>query len=105
ILADMLVIAAAILVAAREVLVAEKRTESSQAQLASIVDSAMDAIVTIDEQQNIVLFNRAAEQVFRCTRREALGAPLERFLPQRYRAAHRGHVEHFGRTGVTARRM
>jgi PAS domain S-box-containing protein len=105
IVADMLVIASAILVAAREVLVAEQRTEASQAQLASIVDSAMDAIVTIDEEQNIVLFNRAAEQVFRCTRDEALGAPLERFLPQRYRAAHRGHVEHFGRTGVTARRM
>jgi PAS domain S-box-containing protein len=105
ILADMLVIAAGILVAAREVLVAEQISESSQAQLASVVDSAMDAILTVDEGQKIVLFNRAAEKVFRCTRREAIGAPLERFIPERYRAAHHGHVEHFGRTGVTARRM
>ena len=66
IIADMLVIGAGILVAAREVLVAEHRTEASQARLDAIVDSAMDAIITVDEAQNIVLFNRAAEQVFRC---------------------------------------
>jgi PAS domain S-box-containing protein len=103
--ADMLLIGVGILVAAREVLVAERQTETSQAQLASIVDSAMDAIITIDARQRVVLFNRAAEQVFRCRREEALGAPLERFLPERYRAAHHGHVERFAQTGVTSRRM
>jgi PAS domain S-box-containing protein len=105
IVTDMLVIGVGIFVAAREVLVAEHRTDASRAQLDSIVDSAMDAIVTVDAQQNIVLFNRAAEQMFRTARQEALGGPLERFIPERYRAAHRGHIEQFGRTGVTARRM
>jgi PAS domain S-box-containing protein len=85
--------------------VAEHRTEASEAQLAVIVDSAMDAIITVDAAQNILLFNRAAEQIFRCPRREALGGPLERFIPPRFRAAHRGHIEHFARTGVTTRRM
>jgi PAS domain S-box-containing protein len=103
--ADMLMIGAGIFVAAREVFVAEQRSETSQAQLASIVDSAMDAIVTIDAQQKIVLFNRAAELVFRCGREQALGAPLERFIPQRFRAAHAGHIDRFSRTGVTSRRM
>jgi PAS domain S-box-containing protein len=65
----------------------------------------MDAIITVDESQQIVLFNRAAEQLFRCGRNEALAAPLDRFIPQRFRTAHRGHIEHFGRTGVTSRRM
>src|SRR5687768_10781981 len=101
----MLVIGAGIVFAAREVLVAEHRTEASQAQLEAIVDSAMDAIITVDAAQDIVLFNRAAEQIFRGPRREALGAPLERFIPARFRAAHRGHIEHFARTGVTSRRM
>src|SRR5687768_2514761 len=101
----MLVIGAGIVFAAREVLVAEHRTEASQAQLEAIVDSAMDAIITVDAAQNIVLFNRAAEQIFRCPRREALGGPLDRFIPERFRAAHRGHIEHFARTGVTSRRM
>ena len=102
---DMLMIGAGILVAAREVLVAEQRTETTQAQLESIVDSAMDAIITIDENQRIVLFNRAAEQVFRTTRERALGSTLDHFLPARFRGAHRAHVAHFGRTGVTSRRM
>jgi PAS domain S-box-containing protein len=65
----------------------------------------MDAIITVDESQHIVLFNRAAEKVFRCHRDEALGASLDRFLPARFRAAHHGHIEQFGRTGVTSRRM
>ena len=105
ILADMLVIGAGVLVAAREVLVAEERTEASEARLAAIVNSAMDAIITVDEQQHIVLFNHAAEQVFRVRRDQALGSSLDRFLPARVRGAHRGHVEHFGRTGVTSRKM
>lgn len=105
IIADMLVIGTGIVVAAREVLVAEDRTEASEAQLAAIVDSAMDAIISVDEAQRIVLFNRAAEQVFGVGRDEVLGTSLDRFLPPRFRAAHRGHIEHFGRTGVTSRRM
>jgi len=105
IVADMLVIAAGALIAAREVLRAEERSEASEARLEAIVDSAMDAIITVGRSQKIVLFNRAAEQVFGCTRAEALGAPLERFIPQRFRAAHRSHVERFGETGVTSRRM
>jgi PAS domain S-box-containing protein len=105
IIADMVAIGLGILFAAREVLQADERTEASRAQLEAIVDSAMDAIITVDERQSIVLFNRAAEQIFRCPRREALGTKLDRFIPQRFRAAHRGHLEHFGRTGVTSRRM
>jgi len=79
--------------------------DASQARLAAIVDSAMDAIITVDERQHVVLFNRAAEQVFRCRRDDALGSALDRFLPSRFRAGHRAHIEQFGRTGVTSRRM
>jgi PAS domain S-box-containing protein len=103
--ADLLLIGVGIFVAAREVFMAEQRTQTTAAQLDSIVDSAMDAIITVDAAQRIVLFNRAAEVVFRCPRAEAIDGPLERFLPERFRAAHRGHIEHFARTGVTSRRM
>ena len=104
-IADMLVIGSALLFAAREVLMAEHRSEASEAQLASIVDSAMDAVITVDEAQKIVLFNRAAEQMFGVPRATALGTSLERFLPTRFRGAHRAHIQQFGRTGATARRM
>jgi PAS domain S-box-containing protein len=112
IVADMVVIGVGVLVAAREVLSAEEGTalvqealEESEARLAAIVDSAMDAIITVNEEQKIVLFNRAAEQLFRIGRHDAIGTPLERLLPERFRSTHAAHIAHFARTGVTSRKM
>jgi len=109
---DLAIVGAGIFAVVRVAMSAEAETarmqnalHATQARLAAIVDSAMDAIITVDESQQIVLFNRAAEQVFRCRREEALGTSLDRFLPARFRAAHRGHIEQFGRTGATSRRM
>ena len=70
-----------------------------------MIQSAMDAILTVDEQQNIVLFNGAAERMFRCTVAEALGQPITRFIPQRFHAEHAGHIHKFADTGVTNRTM
>jgi PAS domain S-box-containing protein len=81
------------------------RLEVTQARLAAIVDSAMDAIITVDAGQRVVLFNRAAEQLFRCPRDEAVGTPLDRFIPVRFHAAHREHLGKFKKTGATSRRM
>jgi two-component system sensor kinase len=105
IIADLVAVGLGLLVATREVLVAERRTVASDARLAAILESAMDAVITVDGKQRIVLFNRAAEQLFGCRREEALGAPLEQFIPTRFRAAHHGHIEKFGTTGATSRRM
>jgi PAS domain S-box-containing protein len=77
----------------------------SEAKLAGILASAMDAIITVDENQRIVLFNAAAERMFRCPAAEALGESLDRFIPQRFRAAHREHIHVFGETKVTQRTM
>ena len=65
----------------------------------------MDAIITVDSALNIVMFNAAAEKIFRCSAASAIGGTLDRFIPDRFRAAHRGHVERFGRTGTTTRTM
>ncbi|HEX6364106.1 MAG TPA: PAS domain-containing sensor histidine kinase [Albitalea sp.] len=74
-------------------------------QLAGIVDTASDAIVTVDAQQRIVVFNRAAAQVFRVPAEQALGQPLERFIPPPLQAAHRAHVERFAATGLATHRL
>jgi PAS domain S-box-containing protein len=66
---------------------------------------AADAIISIDETQQVVLFNSAAERMFGCAAAEALGKPLDRFIPARLRAAHRAHVKAFGATGATSRTM
>jgi PAS domain S-box-containing protein len=84
---------------------ARAAVDESQARFAAVMDSAMDAIITVDEQQRIVLFNKAAESTFLCSRNDVLGARLDRLLPARFRAAHGGHIERFGTTGVTNRRM
>ena len=77
----------------------------SESRLRSILDSAMDAIITIDEDQHIVLFNTAAEEVFQCSREEAIGASVSWFIPERFRAAHAGHIQRFGDGGAASRRM
>jgi PAS domain S-box-containing protein len=77
----------------------------SQAHLAGIIASTMDAIITIDENQNLLLFNAAAEKMFGYRAGDMLGRPLSLLLPQRYRSIHRTHVDHFGKTGVTSRAM
>lgn len=83
----------------------EEALEASDARLSAIIDSAMDAILSVDEEQHVVVFNRAAEQMFRISRAEALGERLERFIPVRFRHAHAEHVRRFGETGVTSRAM
>ena len=79
--------------------------QSAQARVGGIVEAAMDAIVSVDEDQRIVLFNQAAERVFRWPRAAVLGQPLDVLIPERYRPAHRGHIERFGRTATTSRGM
>jgi PAS domain S-box-containing protein len=84
---------------------AEQSLRESKERLAGIVSSAMDSIITVDEDQRIVLFNEAAEKMFGCPAAEALGRPLDLFIPERLRGAHAGHVRRFGETGGTGRAM
>src|SRR5215204_75116 len=68
----------------------------NEAQLAGIIDSAMDAIITVDENQNVVLFNTAAEKLFSCSPEAALGHSIDRFIPERFRRAHERYIRKFG---------
>jgi PAS domain S-box-containing protein len=71
--------------------------------LAGIIGSAMDGIITIDDAQRIVLFNAAAERIFACPANEAIGSSVERFIPQRFRAAHSRRLRRFAESGATHR--
>jgi hypothetical protein len=83
----------------------EELLARNESRLRGILDSAMDAIITVDDSEHIVLFNAAAEAVFGCPRSEALGAPLAWFIPERFRATHSAHIRRFGEAGVESRRM
>jgi PAS domain S-box-containing protein len=51
------------------------------------------------------VFNAAAEKMFACPAQEAIGAHIERFIPQRFQVAHEGHIRRFGDIGSTSRSM
>jgi PAS domain S-box-containing protein len=83
----------------------EERVRSGEARLAAIIHSALSGVITVDEQQNIILFNPAAEEMFGCSEAEALGRPMDHFIPPRYRGAHQHHIRKFGATEIAGRKM
>jgi hypothetical protein len=91
--------------AAHELDLAREQLRERERRLDAIVQSAMDAIITIDAEQRIVMFNAAAEKVFGLSASQAVGRQLEQLLPQRFRASHHIYLERFARTGETSRRM
>jgi PAS domain S-box-containing protein len=84
---------------------AEEELQREKLRFEGIVQSAMDAIITIDEDQKIVLFNQAAEHMFQWRAEEMLGRTLDRLIPERFRGAHDEHIRRFGRSAITTRQM
>ncbi|MHB8068600.1 MAG: two-component system sensor histidine kinase NtrB [Desulfobaccales bacterium] len=62
---------------------------------AGIINSATDAIVTINEDHVIVGYNRGAEQILGYTREEALGQDLKLIIPPPYKEVHRDFVRRY----------
>lgn len=73
--------------------------------LADIVAIAADAIICLDQEQRITLFNEGAEHIFGWKSEEIIGEPLDRLLPERSRDVHRSHVDGFRAAPETSRRM
>ncbi len=71
----------------------------------AIVDSAADAIITVDGDQRIIVFNRAAEEMFGFDRSEVIAAPLSVVLPIAEADRHEGLVRAFIDSGDTSRPM
>lgn len=84
---------------------AEEELRLSEERFSRIVEISADAIVTIDDQQRITMFNDGAEEIFGWRREEILGRPLDVLVPERFRAIHRQHVRSFAAEPTTARRV
>lgn len=78
---------------------------ASEARMRGVLESAMDAIISVDEAQRIVLYNAAAERIFGWPQNDVMGKPLEMLMPERFRAGHAAHVGRFSATGITSRSM
>ncbi len=78
---------------------------ASESRLAGIIDSAMDAIITVDDVGRIVVFNHAAASMFGWTAQQITGQPLDRLIPARVAPGHLAAMTQFGESGATRRSM
>jgi PAS domain S-box-containing protein len=84
---------------------AEEERRISEAKFTGIVSIASDAIISTNSSQEILNFNRGAEEIFGYVADEVIGKSLSMLLPQRFHDAHRGHVHGFAESPVASRRM
>ncbi len=82
---------------------AREALQETENRLPEIIQSAMDAIISVDEQQWVALFNPAAEKMFGRSAVDAIGRNLNELIPQRFRSAHPAHMRSFGETGTSRR--
>jgi PAS domain S-box-containing protein len=84
---------------------AKEKLRLSEAHLSAVVEFADAAIISVDEQLRVVLFNPAAQRMFGVDAQAMMGQPLDRLMPQRFRDGHPQHMRDFERSGTSSRRM
>src|ERR1043165_3450845 len=83
----------------------EDALRTSETRLAGILNIAQDAVISVDENQKIILFNQGAEKIFRYRATEILGQSLDLLLPANLAVPHKDHMKTFSKAPETARRM
>ena len=79
---------------------AERALQESEARKRAVLDAALDCIITVDCDNRILDFNRAAEKVFGYRKEEVLGQDMgELFIPEEDRAAQRANLARYQATG------
>ncbi len=86
---------------------AEKALRESEKKYRTLVQTARDAIITIDIKGNIVSWNDAAEAIFGYSAREAIGKPLTIIIPKRFRRDFENGMEKIaaGKLDITHKRV
>jgi PAS domain S-box-containing protein len=84
---------------------APSHTGVSPAHSTAIIDLADDAVITIDAEHRIILYNRGAEKTFGWPPEEVIGQAIDMLLPERFVHAHGEHLRAFAEGPETARRM
>ena len=77
----------------------ERELRESEERIRSIVDTAADAIITIDEKGSIESFNPAAERMFDRTTKEVMGENIKMLMPSPFQEEHDTYLANYLRTG------
>jgi PAS domain S-box-containing protein len=83
----------------------EQALRLREQQMRAVVESAMDAIVAVDAQMRIVLFNAAATRTFGHAAHEILGQSMSCLIPAPLRERHQAHMDAFRAAEGSAREM
>ncbi|MBI3607071.1 MAG: MEKHLA domain-containing protein [Nitrospirae bacterium] len=83
----------------------QEEIETARERFWGILDAASDAIVSVDEGQRIIVFNKRAERIFGYRVDEVIGQPLAVLLPVRFQHDHHRLVDGFTTEGIAWRDM
>ena len=83
----------------------EMELKLANERFASVIDTAYDGIVTINDKREIIIFNSAAEEMFGYSFDELFGKPIDILIPDRFHGKHDGHVEQFSKSSIRSRQM
>lgn len=86
---------------AKQQIVEERR----KSHLQEIIDTSFNAIISIDQNQRITLFNKEAEKIFGGTAEQMLGSSLDVLIPSRFQVEHARHVAEFNAGADTTKAM
>ena len=70
---------------------------TSEARFDSVLDTAVDGIVVIDEQGRILVYNKSCERLFGYAAAEVIGRNVKMIMPPHYAEAHDGYIHHYRR--------
>ncbi|WP_162901664.1 sensor domain-containing diguanylate cyclase [Breoghania sp. L-A4] len=84
---------------------AEKQITLVNSRFSAVVEAAYDGIITINQQSRIILFNQAAQKLFGYAASEIIGEPIERLIPDEFRARHGQYIATFSRGSQASQAM
>jgi PAS domain S-box-containing protein len=83
----------------------EAELRLAESQMSTILAIAADAIISLNENMRIMVFNEGAASMFGYSKEEIIGQSLDVLIPERFRGIHHTHVAQFAGSPVAARRM
>lgn len=79
---------------------AEAALQGSATHTQTILDNALDGIITIDARGTVASFNRAAEHIFGYEGSEVIGRNIKMLMPEPYHSQHDGYLHNYRTTGI-----